>query len=162
MEFYAGWVTRWRRDSMACAAKDAPRRERGSARANTCSERPQSMRTSPMRTLTRPIQLLHRHAFAAARVLRFSWAFPEEARKKDPAVTARDCRGRTGAPEARFYLAINLHNYDQQYERQGRNRTSCRKYPSNALFQLARGDLFAKLGNQEKARDCYRAAGAAA
>jgi Flp pilus assembly protein TadD len=66
-------------------------------------------------------------------------------------------------PEARFYLAINLHNYDQQYNRALEVISPlAEKYPSNALFQLARGDLLAKLGREEKARDCYRAAGAAA
>jgi len=61
--FTAAWVTRWRRDSMACAAKDAPRRERGAARANTCYDgRNQS--DSPMRTLDSAIQLLHRHLSA--------------------------------------------------------------------------------------------------
>jgi predicted negative regulator of RcsB-dependent stress response len=66
-------------------------------------------------------------------------------------------------PEARFYLAINLHNYDQRYEQAlAIISPLVEKYPSNALFQLARGDLFAKLGRKERARDCYRAAGAAA
>jgi Flp pilus assembly protein TadD len=65
-------------------------------------------------------------------------------------------------PDARFYLAINLHNYDQQYERALDVITPLvEKYPSNALFQLARGDLLAKLGHKERARDCYRAAAAA-
>jgi predicted RNA polymerase sigma factor len=32
----------------------------------------------------------------------------------------------------------------------------------NALFQLAQGDLLAKLGRKRQARDCYRAAEAAA
>jgi len=32
------------------------------------------------------------------------------------------------------------------------------KYPSNPLFQLARGDLYAKLGRKEQALACYRAA----
>jgi tetratricopeptide (TPR) repeat protein len=65
-------------------------------------------------------------------------------------------------PEARFYLAINLHNYDQQYVRALEViGPLAEKYPRNALFQLARGDLFAKLGRKEQARDCYRAAAAA-
>jgi Flp pilus assembly protein TadD len=67
------------------------------------------------------------------------------------------------SPEARFYLAINLHNYDQQYERALEViGPLVDKYPSNPLFQLARGDLFAKLGRKEQARDCYRAASVAA
>jgi len=79
--FTRAWVTRWRRDSMACAAKDAPRRERGRG-ANTCSERPQSMRTSPMRTLDSAYTTIHRHAFGAARVLRFFMGIPGGSKKE--------------------------------------------------------------------------------
>jgi tetratricopeptide (TPR) repeat protein len=101
---------------------------------------------------------------AAARVLRFFMGIPggnkkEGIRQLQHAID----QGVLVPPEARFYLAINLHNYDQQYERALEVITPlAEKYPSNALFQLARGDLFAKLGRQEKARECYRAAGAAA
>jgi predicted RNA polymerase sigma factor len=34
------------------------------------------------------------------------------------------------------------------------------KYPTNPLFQLARGDLYAKLGRKRQALLCYRAAAA--
>ena len=34
------------------------------------------------------------------------------------------------------------------------------KYPANPLFQLARGDLFAKLGRKQQALACYRAVSA--
>ena len=62
---------------------------------------------------------------------------------------------------ARFYLALNLHNYDQQYEPALKVITPLvEKYPSNPLFQLARGDLLAKLGRKEEAAKCYRAAAA--
>lgn len=60
---------------------------------------------------------------------------------------------------ARFYLALDLHRYDQQYERAltviG---PLVEKYPSNPLFQLARGDLYGKLARKEKAMAAYRAA----
>jgi tetratricopeptide (TPR) repeat protein len=60
---------------------------------------------------------------------------------------------------ARFYLAHNLHKYDQRYEQAlAVISPLVEKYPSNALFQLARGDLFAKLGRKEQALACYRAA----
>ena len=101
---------------------------------------------------------------AAARVLRFFMGVPggnkkEGIRQLQHAIE----EGVLVPPEARFYLAINLHNYDQQYNRALEIISPlAEKYPSNALFQLARGDLFAKLGRKEKARDCYRAAGAAA
>lgn len=62
---------------------------------------------------------------------------------------------------ARFYLALDLHRYDQQYEKAltviG---PLVEKYPTNPLFQLARGDLYAKLARKEQALACYRAAAA--
>ena len=62
---------------------------------------------------------------------------------------------------ARFYLALNLHRYDQQYEK-ALNLLGplVEKYPANPLFQLARGDLYAKLGRKQQALACYRAASA--
>lgn len=64
---------------------------------------------------------------------------------------------------ARFYLALNLHRYDFQYEKAlGVISPLAEKYPANPLFQLARGDLYAKLGRKEKALTCYRAAEALA
>jgi predicted Zn-dependent protease len=60
---------------------------------------------------------------------------------------------------ARFYLALDLHRYDQQYERAlAVIGPLVEKYPSNPLFQLARGDLYAKLSRKEQALGCYRAA----
>ncbi len=62
---------------------------------------------------------------------------------------------------ARFYLALNLHRYDLQYEKAlGVIGPLVEKYPTNPLFQLARGDLYAKLGRREQALACYRAAAA--
>jgi tetratricopeptide (TPR) repeat protein len=62
---------------------------------------------------------------------------------------------------ARFYLALNLHRYDQQYEKAlSILGPLVEKYPANPLFQLARGDLYAKLGRKEQALACYRAASA--
>jgi tetratricopeptide (TPR) repeat protein len=101
---------------------------------------------------------------AAARVLRFFMGIPGGSKKEG----IRQLRhaieeGVLVPPEARFYLAINLHNYDQQYKRALEViGPLVEKYPSNALFQLAQGDLLAKLGRKEQARNCYRAAGAAA
>lgn len=60
---------------------------------------------------------------------------------------------------ARFYLALDLHRYDQQYERALTVIAPLAdKYPSNPLFQLARGDLYGKLARKEKAVAAYRAA----
>lgn len=62
---------------------------------------------------------------------------------------------------ARFYLAMDLHRYDQQYEKALHIiGPLVEKYPSNPLFQLARGDLYAKLGLKQRAVDCYLAAAA--
>lgn len=62
-------------------------------------------------------------------------------------------------PEARFYLALDLHRFDQQYERAltviG---PLVERFPSNPLFQLARGDLYAKLARRDQALACYRIA----
>jgi len=101
---------------------------------------------------------------AAARVLRFFMGIPGGTKKEGIRQLQHAIEdGVLVSPEARFYLAINLHNYDQQYERAlvviG---PLVERYPSNPLFQLARGDLFAKLGRRKQARDCYRAAGVAA
>ena len=101
---------------------------------------------------------------AAARVLRFFMGIPGGSKKEGIQQLQRAIEeGVLVGREARFYLAINLHNYDQQYvqalEVIG---PLVQKYPSNPLFQLARGDLFAKLGRKQQARDCYRAANVAA
>jgi tetratricopeptide (TPR) repeat protein len=70
-------------------------------------------------------------------------------------------KGVLTAAAARFYLAQNLHRYDQQYEKAlGIISPLVEKYPSNPLFQLARGDLYAKLGRKSQARASYLAAGA--
>jgi len=62
---------------------------------------------------------------------------------------------------ARFYLALNLHRYDQQYEKALDVLSPLtEKYPTNPLFQLARGDLYAKLGRKQQALACYHAASA--
>ncbi len=100
---------------------------------------------------------------AAARVLRFFMGVPGGNKKEGIHQLQHAIEEGVLVPaEARFYLAINLHNYDQQYNRALEVISPlAEKYPSNSLFQLARGDLFANLGHKEKARDCYRAAGAA-
>lgn len=101
---------------------------------------------------------------AAARVLRFFMGIPGGSKKDGIRQLQRAMEAGELTPAvARFYLAINLHNYDQQYARALEVITPLvEKYPSNALFQLARGDLLAKLGRKEQARECYRAAGTTA
>lgn len=67
-------------------------------------------------------------------------------------------RGILTSDAARFYLALNLHRYDQQYEKAlSVIDPLVEKYPTNPLFQLARGDLYGKLGRQEQAIAAYQA-----
>lgn len=66
-------------------------------------------------------------------------------------------RGVLTANAARFYLALNLHRYDQQYEKAlSIIDPLAEKYPTNPLFQLARGDLYGKLGRKEQAIAAYQ------
>jgi len=99
---------------------------------------------------------------AAARVLRFFMGIPggnkqEGIRQLEHAIA----EAALTPPEARFYLAINLHNYDQQYQRAlDVAGPLVEKYPSNPLFQLILGDLYAKRGRTAPAAEHYRAAAA--
>jgi tetratricopeptide (TPR) repeat protein len=100
---------------------------------------------------------------AIAKVLRFFMGIPggtKEEGIRQLKIGIRD--GQLSPPVARFYLAINLHNYDQRYEEALQIiGPLVDKYPENPLFQLARGDLYAKLGHRQQAEACYRAAEAA-
>jgi tetratricopeptide (TPR) repeat protein len=63
---------------------------------------------------------------------------------------------------ARYYLAINLHLFDQKYEQALQVATPLvEKYPENPIFRLVRGDLYGKLGRKELAIADYQAAAAA-
>jgi tetratricopeptide (TPR) repeat protein len=99
----------------------------------------------------------------AARVLRFFMGIPGGSKKDGIRQLKHAIDDGVLVPaEARFYLAINLHNYDQQYEQALATISPLvEKYPFNPLFQLAQGDLFAKLGRKAQARTSYRAAEAA-
>jgi tetratricopeptide (TPR) repeat protein len=99
---------------------------------------------------------------AIARLLRFFMGIPggskqDGVRQLEHAIS----QGVLTSNVARFYLALNLHRYDQHYE-QALNVLGplVEKYPANPLFQLARGDLYAKLGRKHQALLCYRAASA--
>lgn len=71
--------------------------------------------------------------------------------------------GQLSASVARFYLAMNLLNYDQKYEEALRVISPmAEKYVGNPLFQLMRGDLNAKLGRKQLAETYYHAADVAA
>ena len=101
---------------------------------------------------------------AMARVLRFFMGIPGGSRKEGVRLLEHAIAEGVLTPNiARFYLALNLHRYDQQYE-EALSVISplAEKYPANPLFQLARGDLYAKLGRKEQALAFYRAAGSLA
>src|SRR5258708_23889573 len=60
---------------------------------------------------------------------------------------------------ARYYLAINLHLFDQKYEQALQVVAPLvEKYPDNPIFRLVRGDLYGKLGRKALAIADYRAA----
>jgi tetratricopeptide (TPR) repeat protein len=97
---------------------------------------------------------------AIARVLRFFMGIPGGSKQEGiQQLEQAIADGVLTSDVARFYLAQNLHRYDKRYE-QALTVISplVEKYPSNALFQLARGDLLAKLGRKDQALACYRAA----
>lgn len=61
--------------------------------------------------------------------------------------------------EARFYLARNLRNFDQQYERAAQLlEPLVTQYPDNPVFQLLLGDMYAKLNRKDSAAIHFRAA----
>jgi hypothetical protein len=99
---------------------------------------------------------------AGARILRFFMGIPG-GNKQDGIRQLEHAfkEGTLSPPEARFYLAISLHNYDQQYQRALEvAEPLVEKYPTNPLFQLILGDLYRKLGRTAPAVEHYRAAAA--
>ena len=97
---------------------------------------------------------------AMARFLRFFMGIPGGSKQEGVRLLEHAIAEGVLTPNvARFYLAVNLHRYDQQYEKAlTAIGPLAEKYPTNPLFQLARGDLYAKLGRKEKALVSYRAA----
>lgn len=97
---------------------------------------------------------------AMARVLRFLMGIPGGSKLEGVRLLEHVITEGVLTPElARFYLAMNLHRYDEQYEKAlAVMGPLAERYPANPIFQLARGDLYAKLGRKEKALLCYRAA----
>ncbi len=99
-----------------------------------------------------------------ARILRFFMGIPGGSKQDGVRLLEQAAaQGVLTSNIARFYLALNLHRYDQQYEKALRVLVPLvEKYPANPLFQLARGDLYAKLGRKQQASASYRAASVAA
>jgi len=99
-----------------------------------------------------------------AKILRFFMGIPGGSKQDGVRLLEQAiAHGVLTSEAARFYLALNLHRYDQQYEK-ALNVLGplVRKYPANPIFQLACGDLYAKLGRKRQALACYRAASAVA
>jgi tetratricopeptide (TPR) repeat protein len=99
-----------------------------------------------------------------ARILRFFMGIPGGSKQEGVRLLEQAAaEGVLTSNIARFYLALNLHRYDQEYEKAlSVLGPLVEKYPANPLFQLARGDLYGKLGRKQQALACYRAASAAA
>ncbi len=101
---------------------------------------------------------------AMARVMRFFMGIPGGTKTEGIQLLYRSIRSGQLTPViSRFYLAINLHNYDQRYEEALFVITPLvENYPDNPLFWLAQGDLFGKLGRKAQALQAYKTAEAAA
>ena len=99
-----------------------------------------------------------------AKALRFLMGIPGGTKEEGIRQLQRGIQeGQISSSLGRFYLSINLFNYDQRYEDALRLiNPMVEKYPGNPLFLLMRGDLNAKLGRKELAEASYRAADAAA
>src|SRR5437879_2593904 len=97
-----------------------------------------------------------------ARIMRFFMGIPGGSKQDGVRLLEHAmAQGVLTSSIARFYLALNLHRYDQQYEKAlSVLGPLAEKYPANPLFQLARGDLYAKLGRKHQALACYRTASA--
>lgn len=95
-----------------------------------------------------------------AKFLRFFMGIPggskkEGIRQLEKAMTTAEL----SAAEARFYLARNLRNFDQKYERAGELlEPLVAEYPQNPVFALLLGDMNAKLNRKEKAAASFHAA----
>jgi hypothetical protein len=99
---------------------------------------------------------------AAAKILRFFMGIPGGNKKDGLKQLERAMNeGTLTRATARFYLAKNLRNYDQNYERALAVITPLtEQYPANPLFALLRGDLYAKLARKEQAAAWFRKAAA--
>jgi len=97
---------------------------------------------------------------AIARVLRFFMGIPGGTKEEGVRQLRQAMEhGQLTKVSARFYLAMDLHNYDQKYEQALKYITPLvEEYPDNAIFLLARGDLYGKLGRKAQAIADYRAA----
>ncbi|MGC2768972.1 MAG: hypothetical protein WB607_25955 [Candidatus Acidiferrum sp.] len=98
-----------------------------------------------------------------AKALRFLMGIPGGTKEEGIRQLRRAMQeGQISVALARFYLALNLLNYDQRYEEAIQVITPlAEKYPANPLYELMLGDLNARLAREEQAEAYYRAAEAA-
>jgi len=99
-----------------------------------------------------------------AKALRFLMGIPGGTKEEGIRQMQRGIsEGQISRQLARFYLALNLFNYDQKYAEALQIITPlAEQYPGNPIFQLMMGDLNAKLGRKGPAETYYRAADVAA
>lgn len=99
-----------------------------------------------------------------ARVMRFFMGIPGGSKEEGIRQLQHAIRdGQITPAAARYYLALNLHNYDQKYQEALQVlEPLVTQYSGNALFHLGVGDLYAKLGQKQQAAASYQAASAAA
>lgn len=99
---------------------------------------------------------------AFVKILRFFMGIPGGSRKEGTRQLEIGMnRGELTAVEARFYLARNLRNYEEQYDRAASVLQSLTvRYPLNPIFLLMLGNLNAELNRHEKAAASFRAAAA--
>jgi tetratricopeptide (TPR) repeat protein len=97
---------------------------------------------------------------AIAKFLGFFMGIPGGNKQEGIRQLERDIAEGVLTPDAaRFYLGLDLHRYDQRYETALTVISPLvEKYPTNPLFELAEGDLYAKLGRKEQGIARYRAA----
>jgi tetratricopeptide (TPR) repeat protein len=95
-----------------------------------------------------------------AKMLRFFMGIPSGSKQDGVRELNRAIsEGQLTPIEARFFFTLCLHNFDQKYEEALEVSAPLEeKYPSNPVFHLIRGDLYAKLGRKEQAIATYRAA----
>ena len=97
---------------------------------------------------------------AMARMLRFMMGIPGGSKEQGiRQLHFAIADGQLTPAVARYYLAINLHNFDQRYEDALLLITPLvEQYPDNPIFRLTQGDLYAKLGRKQLALAAYHAA----
>jgi tetratricopeptide (TPR) repeat protein len=99
-----------------------------------------------------------------ARALRFLMGIPGGSKEEGIRQLKRAMQeGEISASVARFYLALNLMNYDQRYQEAIQIITPlAEKYPGNPLYELMLGDLNVRLARKQQAETYYHAADTAA